>query len=110
MPQRPRTHPTRRPRHASLTRVNAVLAIVAVALLTTALLYEHSRGSPFFVYVVGLTLFLVQLGFGLLPAAFCASRERLPGAARLRLLVPAVGGPLATASACVLAWWNGSMC
>jgi hypothetical protein len=110
MALRERAHAPRRPRHASLARINVVLAIAAVTLLATALLYGHSRGSPVFVIELGLPLFLAQLAFGLLPAAFCVSRERLTGAARLRLLVPAIGGPLATVSACVLSWLTGSMC
>lgn len=95
---------------ASLTRTNVVLAIAGGALLATALLYKDSRGAPFAMFALGLPLFLAQVASGLLPAAFCVGSERVTGASRLRLLVPAISGPLATLTACVLSWLSGSMC
>src|SRR5262245_29510379 len=100
----------RRRRNSFLMRVNFVLAAAGFAFLAEAVLYPDGRGSPIVALLFGVPLLITQLVCGLVFAISCLTRERLTGGERLRVLVPAIGGPLATVSACVFWWQTGSMC
>ena len=100
----------RRQRNSVLMRVHFGLAAAGLALLAEAVLVQNSRGALIFFILLGAPLLLAQLVCGLVPELFGVTRQLLTGGERLRLLVAAIVGPLATVSACVFCWLTGSMC